>query len=54
MNWETERKHCQEKGWSWSLDLINRFEKEMEALEAENKRLKDQQKAQRLYNACNF
>ena len=54
MDWENERKHCKERNWQWSLDLIDRCQKEVEALEAENKKLKEQQKAQRLYNACNY
>ncbi len=54
MDWEAAKKHCDEKGWEWTLKLIDSYEKEMDALKAENKKLKDQQKAQRLYNACNF
>ena len=54
MDWESAKKHCKERNWDWSLELINQAEKEMEDLETENKMLKDQQKAQRLYNACNY
>jgi len=54
MDWESAKKHCKERNWKWSLDLINQAQKEMESLQAENKKLKDQQKAQRLYNACNY
>ena len=54
MDWEKERKHCEDQNWLWTLDLIARCQVEMESLEAEVKKLKDQQKAQRLYNACNY
>ena len=54
MDWESARKHCLEKNWLWSLDLINQAQKEMEDLEAKVQKLEDQQKAQRLYNSCNF
>ena len=54
MNWEAEKKHCIERNWQWSLALIDRCQKEIEVLEAENKKLRDLQKAQRLYNACNY
>ena len=54
MDWESAKKHCTERNWQWSLDLINQAKKEVEELEAKIKKLEDQQKAQRLYNACNF
>ncbi len=54
MDWETAKKHCKERNWDWSLELINKAQKEMEALEAKVKKLEDQQKAQRLYNSCNY
>ncbi len=54
MDWVAIKKHCSEKNWQWSLEQINRCQKEIEALEIENKKLKEQLKAQRLYNACNY
>ncbi|WP_320665014.1 hypothetical protein [Prochlorococcus sp. MIT 1223] len=54
MNWDSAKKHCTERNWQWTLDLINQAEQEMQELEQNVKRLEDQQKAQRLYNACNF
>ncbi len=54
MDWESARKHCKEKNWQWSLELINQAQQEMEELEKKIKKLEDQQKAQRLYNACNY
>jgi len=54
MDWDGAKKHCIEKNWQWSLDLIIQAQKEMEDLEAKLKKMEDQQKAQRLYNACNF
>ena len=54
MDWEEARKHCIAKNWHWSLDLINQAQKEMEELEMKIKKLEDQEKAKRLYNACNF
>ena len=54
MDWESARKHCKEKNWQWSLELINQAQLEMEELEKKVKKLEDQQKAQRLYNACNY
>ena len=54
MEWESAKKHCIERNWKWSLDLISKAQKEMEDLEVKVKKLEDQQKAQRLYNACNF
>lgn len=54
MNWKIEREHCIKKKWEWSLNLIDRCQREMRELEAENKKLKEQLKASRLYTACNF
>ena len=54
MDWDSARKHCKDKNWQWSLDLINQTQQEMEELEKKVKKLEDQQKAQRLYNACNY
>ena len=54
MNWEPEKAHCKERNWTWTLDLIERFEKEIQLLQDENKMLKDKEKAQRLYNSCNY
>ncbi len=42
MNWNSAREHCKEKNWKWTMDLINKCQKEMEALEAENVKLKRQ------------
>ena len=54
MDWKSARKHCEEKKWQWSLELINQAQQEMELLEEKIKKLEAQQKAQRLYNACNY
>ncbi len=54
MDWEAAKQHCLNRQWHWTLDLIQKCQAEVETLEAENKKLKDQQKAQRLYNACNY
>ena len=54
MDWSSARKHCEDRKWDWSLDLINKAQKEMEELQAKVKKLEDQQKANRLYNACNY
>ena len=54
MDWESARKHCIERNWQWSLELIKQAEKEMKDLEEKVKKYEDQQKAQRLYSACNF
>ena len=54
MNLEIEKNHCTEKKWYWTLALIKRFEKEIESLKEENKKLKEQAKAHRLYNSCNY
>ena len=54
MDWESARKHCIDHNWKWSLELIDQAEKEMNELNKKLKKCEDQQKAQRLYNACNF
>ena len=54
MDWELAKKHCSDRNWQWSLDLIKQAEKEMVELEEKVKRFEDQEKAQRLYNACNY
>ena len=54
MDWDFARKHCTERNWQWSLTLIAQAQKEMEELENKVKKMEDQQKAQRLYNACNY
>ncbi len=54
MDWDSAKKHCKDQNWDWTLDLINKAQKEMEELEGKLKKLEDQQKAQRLYNACNY
>jgi len=54
MDWDSAKKHCKNRNWDWSLALIHQVQKEMEELEAKIKKLEDQKKAQRLYNACNY
>ncbi len=54
MDWDSAKKHCTERNWQWSLTLISQAQKEMEELEKKVKKMEDQQKAQRLYNACNY
>ena len=54
MDWDSAKRHCNERNWQWSLKLINQAQKEMEELEMKLKRCEDQQKANRLYNACNY
>ena len=54
MDWESAKNHCKERNWKWTLNFIDKCQKEMEDLESENKKLKDQQKADRLFNACNY
>ena len=54
MDWDSAKQHCSERNWNWSLDFINKAEKETKDLEERLKKLEDQQKANRLYNACNF
>ena len=40
MDWDAARKHCTEKGWKWTLDLIDKYQKDMEELKDENVKLK--------------
>ncbi len=54
MDWESAKKHCIDRNWEWSLDLIEKCQKEIEDLKAENEKLKAQGKAYRLYNSCNY
>ena len=54
MDWDLARKHCEERNWEWSLELIDQAEKEIRDLEEKLKKCEDQQRAQRLYNACNY
>ncbi len=54
MDWDSAKEHCTERNWQWSLALINQAQKEMEELEEKVKKMEEQQKAQRLYNACNY
>ena len=42
MDWNAARKYCQEKDWKWTLDLIDKYQKEMEELKDENVKLKRQ------------
>ena len=54
MDWDSAKKHCKDRNWDWSLAWINKAQKEMEELEGKIKKLEDQQKAQRLYDASNY
>ena len=40
MDWDAARAHCKEKNWKWTLDLIDKYQKEMEELKDENVKLK--------------
>ena len=42
MDWDAARKHCQEKNWKWTFDLIEKYQKEMEDLKDENVKLRRQ------------
>ncbi len=42
MDWESSKKHCAERNWQWSLDLINQAQKEINDLEDEIQKLKDE------------
>ena len=42
MDWNAARAHCEEKNWKWTLDLINKYQKEMKELKDENVKLKRQ------------
>ena len=54
MECESARQHCIERNWQWSLELIDQAEKEIKDLEGKLKKYEDQEKANRLYNACNY
>ena len=54
MDWDSAKQHCTERNWQWSLELITQAQQEMEDLEMKLKKCEDQQKANRLYNACNY
>ena len=54
MDWISAKKHCIERNWHWSLDFIEKCENEFVEMEKEIRKLKDQQKADRLYNSCNY
>ena len=42
MDWDAARAHCKEKNGKWTLDLIDKYQKEMEELKDENVKLKRQ------------
>ena len=42
IDWNTARNHCIEKNWNWTLDLLDKYHKEMEELKEENVKLKRQ------------
>tara|TARA_Y100001968_G_C18875792_1_gene489399 strand:- start:297 stop:461 length:165 start_codon:yes stop_codon:yes gene_type:complete len=54
MDWDSAKHHCIEHNWQWSLKFIQQAQKEMEELEMKLKKCEDQQKANRLYNSCNY
>ena len=54
MDWTSAKKHCIENNWQWSLEFIEKCEIEFREIENENRKLKDQQKADRLYNSCSY
>ena len=54
MDWESAKKHCVYRNWQWSLGFINEAESEVRNLQRQLKKYEDQEKAQRLYNACNY
>ncbi len=54
MDWDYAKKHCNERNWHWSLELINQVQKEMESLKTKLKKCEDQQKANRIFNTCNY
>ncbi len=41
MDWESARRHCKERNWQWSLDLIDRAEKEAKQLEEKLREYED-------------
>ncbi len=54
MDWKSARKHCSDRNWQWSLELIDQAEKEIKELEEKLQKCQDQIKADRLYNSCNY
>ena len=36
MDWDYAKKHCNERNWEWSLELINQAQKEIEELKEKN------------------
>ncbi|WP_269622681.1 hypothetical protein [Prochlorococcus marinus] len=54
MDWLAAKKHCTQRNWQWTLKLIKQAEQEMEEMEKKIKILEEQQKANRLFNSCNF
>tara|TARA_B100000214_G_C23407318_1_gene374453 strand:+ start:330 stop:494 length:165 start_codon:yes stop_codon:yes gene_type:complete len=54
MDWDSARQHCIERNWKWTLGFIEQAQKEMEELENRLKKCESQQKANRLYNSCNY
>ena len=54
MDWDSAKGYCEERNWHWSLDMIKQAQKEMEELQDKINKLEEQQKAQRLYDACNY
>ncbi|KZR82387.1 hypothetical protein PMIT1342_00856 [Prochlorococcus marinus str. MIT 1342] len=42
MDWDAARKHCTERDWKWTLNLIGEYQKEMQELKDENVKLKRQ------------
>ncbi len=42
IDWNAARAHCIEKNWKWTLELIEKYKKEMEELKDENVKLKRQ------------
>ena len=42
MNWDAAKKHCTERDWKWTLNLIAEYQKEMQELKDEHVKLKRQ------------
>ena len=42
MDWDAARKHCTERDWKCTLNLIDEHQKEMQELKDENVKLKRQ------------
>ncbi len=42
MDWNAAKAYCIEKNWKWTLNLIDKCQKEMEELKNENVKLKRQ------------